>query len=639
MSSPAESPATSPSESSPPGSPAPSPQSAPSASSPSPPPATPTSSPTPALHPPTAAPPSAPSPPPAAFGAAPVLAPSATSASGPTETPARPWPTLDPGEQTAQTERIVIEDPDAPPPPTPEEHLLRRLLGERALRLDATIRARLWGWIAPLLVTAFAGLVRFQNLGRPQELVFDETYYVKQGYTYFREGFDAEWPEEYNPHFETGSLDGYLSTGDYVVHPPIGKWVIALGFHLGDPANAWTWRVTTAILGTLAVLMVARSARRLFASTSLGVLAGLLMAVDGQAIVHSRTALLDNTLMFFVLAAFGALLLDREQARRRLASRCAAQLEAVGDLSRWGPSLGIRWWRIVAALALGLAIGTKWSGLYFFAVFAVMSVMWDLAARRRAGVESWFASGIFKDGAVAAAVMIPVVAGTYLASWTSWFRNEHSWGRYWAQEHPGEGVTWLPDALRSWWKYHLDMWQFHNNLTSEHTYEAHPAGWVVQLRPTSFLWNDLPDPVQTCGWDRCVEAVLAIGNPLIWWGAALSIPVALFFLVVRRDWRAFAVLSGYVAGWLPWLAYAHRTIFTFYAIAFTPWVILTLTYALSKILGDAEGPPRRRDHGFVVVGVFLVLVLAVSAFFYPIWTAQTVPYRFWQLHMWWPTWV
>jgi hypothetical protein len=29
----------------------------------------------------------------------------------------------------------------------------------------------------------------------------------------------------------------------------------------------------------------------------------------------------------------------------------------------------------------------------------------------------------------------------------------------------------------------------------------------------------------------------------------------------------------------------------------------------------------------------------VSAFFWPIWSGQTVPYEFWRLHMWLPSWV
>ena len=80
----------------------------------------------------------------------------------------------------------------------------------------------------------------------------------------------------------------------------------------------------TALLGTLSVLMLCRIGRRLFRSTFLGCLAGALMAVDGLHFVMSRTALLDQVLMFFVLAAFGCLLIDRDRARARLAAALPA---------------------------------------------------------------------------------------------------------------------------------------------------------------------------------------------------------------------------------------------------------------------------------------------------------------------------
>jgi len=33
---------------------------------------------------------------------------------------------------------------------------------------------RVWGWVGPLLVTAFAGVLRFWNLGQPRVFSFDE---------------------------------------------------------------------------------------------------------------------------------------------------------------------------------------------------------------------------------------------------------------------------------------------------------------------------------------------------------------------------------------------------------------------------------------------------------------------------------
>ena len=73
-------------------------------------------------------------------------------------------------------------------------------------------------------------------------------------------------------------------------------------------------------------------------------MAGLLFAVDGHAIVQSRTSLLDIFVMFFALAAFGAVLMDRDDGRRRLAARLAARTGADGRVPAkellYGPVAG-----------------------------------------------------------------------------------------------------------------------------------------------------------------------------------------------------------------------------------------------------------------------------------------------------------
>ncbi|HEY0216712.1 MAG TPA: phospholipid carrier-dependent glycosyltransferase, partial [Cellulomonas sp.] len=140
-----------------------------------------------------------------------------------------------------------------------------------------------------------------------------------------------------------------------------------------------------------------------------------------------------------------------------------------------------------------------------------------------------------------------------------------------------------------------------------------------------------------CGADACSQAVTSLGNPVIWWCGALAAIVALVWLIRRRDWRAGAVLAGVAAGWLPWFAYEHRTIFTFYSIAFTPWVILTLVLVLG--LTTRGHDPAQRRRGLIVTSALVTVVLAVSAFFYPIWAAWVVPYDFWHLHMWLRSWI
>ena len=485
------------------------------------------------------------------------------------------------------------------------------------------------GWLTTAGVTAVAAALRLPALGRPPELVFDETYYVKDAWTLLNLGYEAQWPSDPDPAFEAGQTDGYLAQASYVVHPAVGKWVIAAGLRLFGADDPVGWRIGVAVAGLVTVLLLTRVARRLFASTAWGATAGLLVALDGSAIVNSRTALLDGVLTMWVVAAFAALLVDRDRVRARLAAPGAPP-------GTWfGPGLGLRPWRLLAGVLLGLAVGTKWSGLWFLAAFGLLSVAWDAVARYRAQHRRWWQATLLRDAGPAAGSLVGVAALTYLGSWLPWFRSAAGYGRQWATTQP---ASWVPDALRSWWHYHGEMYRFHTGLTADHVYTAHPVGWLVQWRPTAYFYAS-PEPAQQyCGADHCSQAVTSLGNPFIWWFAAAAVVAAVWWAVRRRDGVAAAALSGVVAGWIPWFAYADRPVFTFYAVAILPWLALTLTWAARRLLRWSEATDHQRSvvTALVVAGV---LIVATTAFFWPLWNAQVVPLGFWQLHQWLPSWV
>ncbi|MHB1063967.1 MAG: dolichyl-phosphate-mannose--protein mannosyltransferase, partial [Georgenia sp.] len=547
--------------------------------------------------------------------------------------------------------------------------------------------------------------------------VYDETYYVKQAYSLLTLGYEGDWPaEDANDRFIQGDFSDLTTDADYVVHPQIGKWMIAVGLRLFGADNGAGWRFSAAIVGTLSVLVLARLATGLFRSPLLGTTAGLFLAIDGVHLTESRTSLLDVFLMFWVLVGFSLVLTDREWSRARLAHLTAQRL-ATGPASGLGlgPRPGVRWWLVAAGVALGLATGVKWSGLYAVAVFGVLVYVWDTTARRSVGGRAWFASGVLRGGIPAFLALVPTAAVTYVAGWWSWFASPGAYKRQWAADLRAAGDPvprgWLPDALNSWWEYHLSIWTFHNNLDSEHSYAAHPVGWILQLRPTSFYWSKPPPPPEACGADRCVQAITSVGNPVIWWLAAAALLVLLHLAVRGRDWRAWAILAGYAAMYLPWFAYAHRTIFTFYSVAFVPFVVLCLTYVLGWAMGlirPPTGPPGAAATSAITTGaaatgaaagedgavttsavttgavtdedgaggraapsrsarwlttsrsarwlsedgsvtltrrarvlyaVVVTLAVVVSAFFWPVWTGMTVPYDFWRLHMWLPSWI
>lgn len=520
--------------------------------------------------------------------------------------------------------------------------------GQLRARLVAPIVERAWtSWLITAAVTVLAAVLRLTDLGRPARLVFDETYYVKQAYSLLVLGYEGRWGDDPNLDFAAGDFTDLGTEADYVVHPGVGKWMIALGMRFFDPADPVGWRISAAIVGTISVLLVVRIGRRLFGSTILGAVAGIFLAVDGIHLVMSRIAILDIFLSFWTLCGFLAVLLDRDQYRRRLAAAAARDLHAHGRLTDpWGPKVGIRWWLIVAGICLGLATGVKWSGIYFVAVFGLLVVAWTIAARRAIGVRFWVGGGMIRDGVAAFLALVPTAGLTYVLTWLPWWLNPNSYMRHWAVDtNPVAEIPqrlWMPEGLNSWWEYHRQMWSFHTGLTSEHTYMSNPWGWLAQYRPTSFAWQDLSaqsgaDAV--CGSERCAAAILAVGNPVVWWGGAIALLVVIWAALRRRDWRAWAIIAGYMAGYVPWLMYPERTIFTFYTVAFVPFVALGLTYGLATIISSTQIPLRERRPGIWITAFTLVLALATAAFFWPIWTSQWISYSYWNIHMLLPSWI
>lgn len=530
------------------------------------------------------------------------------------------------------------------PPYTEPSDRLWIVLGVRPLLAERLTR---WsGWLGPLLVALVAGLMRFWNLGKPDSVIFDETYYAKDSWALVQQGYEASWPKDVDKLIldDPSQVPVPLDPG-YVVHPPVGKWVIGLG-ELMFGFDPFGWRFMVAVLGTLSVLMLCRIGRRLFRSTFLGCLAGGLLAVDGLHFVMSRTALLDLVLMFFVLAAFGCLLIDRDWARRRFAD--ALPVDAEGVLRpvvavAEGLRLGWRPWRIAAGVMLGLAFATKWNGLYILAVFGLLTVFWDVGARRTAGAINPYLAVLKRDLLPAFVSTVPVAIGTYIASWTGWIVTDKGYFRDWAATEGKGGIwSWLPDWLRSLWHYENEVYSFHVNLTSGHTYQSNPWSWIVLGRPVSYFYEDPRGGTEGCTappGEKCAQEVLAIGTPLLWWAACFAILYVLWRWIFRRDWRAGAIACAIAAGWVPWFFYQERTIFLFYAVVFVPFLCLAVSMMIGAMLGPAGSDERRRTIGAVGAGVLVLLIVWNFIYFWPILTGQTIPIDQWQDRMWLDTWV
>jgi dolichyl-phosphate-mannose--protein O-mannosyl transferase len=146
--------------------------------------------------------------------------------------------------------------------------------------------------------------------------------------------------------------------------------------------------------------------------------------------------------------------------------------------------------------------------------------------------------------------------------------------------------------------------------------------------------------VNGCGAaNGCSEVISTMPNPLIWYAGVAAVLYLAYRFVVARDWRYALVLTGVAVSYVPWLFLPQRTIFQFYTVLILPFMLLALTFALQDIAGRPSATAYRRHTGQRLVLVFLGVAIALSAFWYPIISAMTVPYDFWHMHMWLSSWV
>lgn len=504
------------------------------------------------------------------------------------------------------------------------------------------------GWVLALAITGLAFFLRWWKLGSPHQFSFDETYYAKDAWSMLNNGYVRTYVEDADKTILNGNPTGlWRDDPSMVVHPEVGKWIIALGEHTFG-MEPFGWRIASAVVGSLMVLVMCRFVRRVSGSTALGLVGGLLLALDGLHLVLSRLALLDIFLAFFLLVGVHCVVADRQWFRSRLARGAAT----------W---VLFRPWLLAAGIAFGLAVGTKWAALFPLATFGLLAFAWSYGARKSFGHPLALVKAIFVDGTVAFASLVLVALIVYITSWTGWLMHAGEYertlsetqyttygdGKAWptASEPDAKGLGEVTQSLRSLLSYHHDVYAFHSHFLNDstHVYASKPGGWLLMSRPVGVdAQLDIAPGTQGCeapAGSTCLRQVLLLGNPLIWWAGS----VALIFGVVRwlggRDWRFGVGVAGVASTWLPWLMYDDRPIFIFYAISCLPFLVLGLTLALGSIVGSSNVPSPRRTTGVVIAGSYVVLTVVAFAWFWPVWTDQLMTHTEWLRRIWFTRWI
>jgi dolichyl-phosphate-mannose--protein O-mannosyl transferase len=430
-------------------------------------------------------------------------------------------------------------------------------------------------WIAATAVTVVAAAIRLARLSSPEKLVFDETYYAK----------DACW------YVKASSSICDTSSEISQVHPPLAKWLIAIGIRIFGNTS-FGWRISAAVAGTIGVLLLYLLARKLLDSTMGATLASGLLALDFLHFVQSRTSMLDIFAVTFGTAAVLFCVYDRE----RLLMNGS---DAHGPLDR--P------WRIAAGAAGGAATACKWNGGFFLLLVIVLTIAWEVGARRKRG-QTFFGAlrRAFLEETVTILLWL-VLLPLFVYSFT--FIGRLEWG---------EG-TWY----RALWDRHKYMFDFHTNLESHHSYESPAWSWLLLKRPVSYFF-------ETDSHDRYKE-IFATGNPFVWWPGALAVVYAAFRWLRKRDFRSpeGVIVGGFAATYLLWIPLSvtgRSATFIFYFLPAVPFLCLALAYIATRI--------GRSWEARAAIALFSLGTIGLFVFYYPLLAETALPKPQWDKRIW-----
>ncbi|TMC50205.1 MAG: phospholipid carrier-dependent glycosyltransferase [Chloroflexi bacterium] len=320
--------------------------------------------------------------------------------------------------------------------------------------------------------------------------------------------------------------------------PPLAKLLMTPPIALFG-FTSWTWRLSTAIAGSLLVGLIYLIAMRLRRDRFFATAAALFICLDGLAFVESRTGVIDIIAIFFAALLYFAFLLHW-QARTR---------------TQWVVTL------YLMAVVAGLAFGAKLTALAPLVVAASLiaarflepwlvrrsAVLQRIAAPGRGEAVMWRDAAGARPGLHYLAALL-VAGAVFSACFSRYLTIDHNQVFHFdgctvqggltvsSTEHDpipvlhAGGVT-LPDPARALRNIYADMQaslQYHQVECHTHPYSSDWYTWPAVLHPVLFYadytsFKTASGAAET-GW------ITDMGNPAVWW---LAIPALLFCV-----WRA-----------------------------------------------------------------------------------------------------
>jgi dolichyl-phosphate-mannose--protein O-mannosyl transferase len=354
-------------------------------------------------------------------------------------------------------------------------------------------------------------------------------------------------------------------------HPLVAKEAMALGFAVfGD--NAFGWRITNAVLGTLGLCAAIRTMWWVSLSRSATLLFGGFLATNFVWFVLSRIAMLDMAMAAALACAFWQCALACRKPRR-------------GRLHL-----------ALAGVFLGLSLGAKWNGI----PLAVLPGIGFAIARWRAG-DGPFGTGRLRAWLTARnSAPVPGLSLIEAALWLGsvpllvYFASFAPMFLY----HTGHLTS--PAQLLP---YQQTMLRLQDSVVKPHRYMSHWWQWMFNLRPIWFLYQNV---------DGAQRGVIMLGNPFTMLAGLPALMLCAWDGVRSGSRLRQALVVLYIASLIFWAINGKPVQFYYHYLLASVFAAAALAVVLGAWWDRGSRWPG---------GVALLAALAMFAWFYPILSA------------------
>jgi len=370
-------------------------------------------------------------------------------------------------------------------------------------------------------------------------MMFDEIYHGRTGYEFLH------------------NLSIYENT-----HPPLGKTLIAGGIAVFG-MNPFGWRIVVALFGTLMIPVMYMFAWKISHRSSSALAGGVLFATEFMNFTLSRIATIDIIVAAFILLMF-------------LLMYCF-----IDEMNRNGKFSKQVMWLVLCGLSTGLAMATKWTGIYAAGGIAVLFFTFL--------VKHCAARGTFRENlpylirlcivCVASFIVIPLVI--YSLSYFEF-----------VQSYPDKNI--IQHAIENG----KSMLSYHSSVTDSHPYQSEWYQWITVRQP-------LLDAVNTLK-DNKISSVSTFANPLTAYAGLAAFFHNIYLWRCRKNIRAQYLSVAYIAMLMPWL-FIHRTVFIYQYFGCMLIIILLICNSILNLRGSM----KKKEY------IMMALSLALFIMFFP----------------------